>query len=507
MKEMSLSWMKKVGIGVPTFMTLLVGVSLASCSKDRLAVPDVVNPEKEANISNEERGPGIEIIFEGDLRAGGSIMGFDGDGKPVEISLQKFYPWKYIKDNDRKIKYDLKADQKIYLKALGHRFFDKENPDVDLVNTSTSIEKVQLKDGKVVAFGGIINVPAEFSEDKSYSLRVRLDGGVFEEKAETFTDPLKIFSDILPYSVYNDQDLNNWIKEVIAELKTWDSVDWGNVNGGTGGTIKTLEGLKEELDKANKAFVYAHTSSYGASFEDEIEKSFFYAAIGYQYDNADESEIYKSKFHRFRKKIEAKKLMYMRQYEDLMNDGGEDADEYLMDLDKRFYSKMGFATIMAIYDVYVKDGVNKADNLSSLYQARAKAVFDFRVQTLEEYVKVCNKIQDFKFEGYKKDSFWKGDSKAYAPFRSKDPFYHAIPTDYVDRSAKTEWMKINKIINEDKESFIRYCNALKAIVPEDYVDMYVIRDCERILFVDNMHQYIKRRISDGYSWKTKEVDW
>ncbi|MBR8712285.1 hypothetical protein [Porphyromonas levii] len=507
MKEMSLSWMKKVGIGVPTFMTLLVGVSLASCSKDRLAVPDVVNPEKEANISNEERGPGIEIIFEGDLRAGGSIMGFYGDGKPVEISLQKFYPWKYIDNNERKIEYNLKADQKIYLKALGHRFFDKENPDVDLVNTSTSIEKVQLKDGKVLAYKGVINVPDEFSEDKSYSLRVRLDGGVFEEKAETFTDPLKIFPDKLPYSIYNDQDLNNWIKEVIAELKTWQSVDWLGINEDTGGTIKTLEGLKEELDKANKAFVYAHTSSYDASFEDEIEKSFFYAAIGYQYDNADESEIYKSKFHRFRKKIEAKKLMYMRQYEDLMNDGGEDADEYLMDLDKHFYSKMGFATIMAIYDVYVKDGVNKADNLSSLYQARAKAVFDFRVQTLNEYVKVCNKIQDFRFAGFKKDIWWNNNSKAYAPFRSKDPLHYAFPAEYVDRSARTEWTKINKIINEDKESFIRYCNALKAIVPEDYVDMYVIRDCERILFVDNTHQYIKRRISDGYSWKTKEVDW
>ncbi|MBR8801752.1 hypothetical protein [Porphyromonas levii] len=502
MKEMSLSWMKKVGIGVPTFMTLLVGVSLASCSKDRLAVPDVVNPEKEANISNEERGPGIEIIFEGDLRAGGSIMGFDGDGKPVEISLQKFYPWKYITKNDREIKYNLKADQKIYLKALGHRFFDKENPDVDLVNTSTSIEKVQLKDGKVVAFSGIINVPDEFSEDKSYSLRVRLDGGVFEEKAETFTDPLKIFPDKLPYSVYNDQDLNNWIKEVIAELKTWQSVDWLGTNEGTGGTIKTLEGLKEELDKANKAFVYAHTSSYDASFDDEIEKNFFYLTIGHNYDTDD---MYQSNYHRFRKKIKAKKLMYMHQYEDLMNDGGEDADEYLMDLDKHFYSQMGYATTMAIYDVYVKDGVNKANNLLCLYLARAKAVFDFRVQTLNEYVKVCNKIQDFRFAGFKKDIWWNNNSKAYTPFRSKDPLHYAFPAEYVDRSARTEWMKINKIINEDKESFIRYRNALKAIVPEDNLP-YVVVDSEDIMLnIDYKH--IKRRISDGYSWKTKEVDW
>ncbi|TFH93926.1 hypothetical protein, partial [Porphyromonas levii] len=469
--------MKKVGIGVPTFMTLLVGVSLASCSKDRLAVPDVVDPEKEANISNEERGPGIEIIFEGDLRAGGSIMGFYGDGKPVEISLKKFYNWDFITNRERKIEYNLKADQKIYLKALGHRFFDKENPNVDLVNTSASIEKVQLKDGKVVAFSGVINVPAEFSEDKSYSLRVRLDGGVFEEKAETFTDPLKIFPDILPYSVYNDQDLNNWIKEVIAELKTWDSVDWGGINKDTGGTIKTLESLKEELGKANKAFVYGHTYLYDASFEDEIEKNFFYLTIGHNYDAND---MYQSKYHRFREKINAKKLMYMRQYEDLVDEDGEDEDEYLMDLDKHFYSKMGFATIMAIYDVYVKDGVNKADNLLCLYLARAKAVFDFRVQTLNEYVKVCNKIQDFYFAGYKKDSFGKGDSKAYAPFRSKDPFCHAIPTDYVDRSARTEWMKINKIINEDKESFIRYRNALKAIVPEDNLP-YVVVDSEDIM--------------------------
>lgn len=487
--------MKKIFAKIVAFTAILTAFSIASCSRESLPSPDNKNSQELGTTDETPNGPGIEIIFEGDLRAGGSIIGFYGDGKPVEASLQKFYKWEDITNSQREIKYKLKADQKIYLKALGHRFFDRKNPSVDLVNTSTSIEKVQLKDGKVLAYNGVINVPAEFSEDKSYSLRVRLDGGVFEEKAETFTDPLKIFPDRLPYAMINYGSLGSWVQEVIDELKTWKSVDGANINGGTGGTIATLESHKRALSLFSSSL---HDSK---TYADLVETLFFYMAEGSKYVN--QGGLFFQKRQAFLDKIKPAKEKYEKEYHSY--EGlGEDEDEYLMDLDNHFYGPHGYASTMAIYDVYVKDGVNKADNLLLLNMVRLSAAFQLRSNKIYELVGICNSIQEFNFVGFKKDSFFKGDSKSYAPFRSQDPFYYAIPTDLVDRSARTEWMKVNEEIKESKDYFYRYLDTMKAVLPEARVDESVSNLKE---FMNRDYNYIKRMISDGYADKTKFVDW
>lgn len=165
----------------------LLALSFVACNKEKPnseLIPIGPEPEVEVQPTDDGTSPGITIVFDEELRAGGkpSPLGFKGSGKPVEHSLKDFYKWEEIQNSSYDLKVNLTAKQNFYVEQLRYRMYDYDTPSTNIISQSHSVNEVQLLEGSQKVGETInISIPQTLDESKRYCLVLSLDGDNFKD--------------------------------------------------------------------------------------------------------------------------------------------------------------------------------------------------------------------------------------------------------------------------------------------------------------------------------------
>lgn len=453
------------------------------CPNKRLEGGETETPPASVVEEWDSNTPGVEIIFEVDdvgdgstLRAGSpnALLGLEGSGKDVELSLASFYSWDYLKLHEKELKFSVGAKHDIYVKELGYRIFDPDNASHNIVNTSFDINKLQMQEGfSNVAEGLIIKMPESLDETKHYSLRLRLSGGDWK-------DPNTNVEDYDAFPPIRERYSGNFsaprLFPILDHIKEQNGVFQRAMNNG-------FKGFEDDIEAINSRFyapLYRWTVSETYEFFTDDFMYFF------QKHNGGNELVYSLwNDTSVKQEIESKAKEYMKYWE-YAEDGDDDTiDDYCA----YFVDKYDYGYSNAIYDVLVK-GKRISQILPCLHRARALLFVDAADTKLAYLIsRKTREMQKYLAEGTVKGIVGRDDVYC-KPFTYKyQRGRQGLPIN--DELLLKMWNAANDALSKYREQYIDFYNRTNELLPSKMKMDFHEKTEEGRRFFDLRYNYIK----------------
>lgn len=450
------------------------------CPNKRLESGEAETPPTSVVEEWDSNTPGVEIIFEVDdvgdgstLRAGSpnALLGLEGSGKDVELSLASFYSWDYLKLHQKELKFSVGAKHDIYVKELGYRIFDPDNASHNIVNTSFDINKLQMQEGfSNVAEGLIIKMPESLDETKHYSLRLRLSGGDWKDPNTNVED----------YDAFPRLRKNNSgrftppkLSPILEHIKEQNGVFQRAMNNG-------FKGFEDDIEAINFIF-YEPLNNWGVT-EDHKLFSINFISCFQRYNGGN--ELVSSLTPSVKEEIESKAKEYMEWYKKAYF---KDYRSFL-NYELYFVDEYDFGYSKAIYDVLVK-GKRLSEILPCLHRTRALIFVDAAIKKHFWISSTTRDMQKYLANGTMKGIFGRDDVYC-KPFTYKyQRGRQGLPIN--DELLLKMWNAANDALSKYREQYIDFYNRTNELLPSKMKMDFHEKTEEGRRFFDLRYNYIK----------------